>query len=389
MRLIIVGGSLQGTEAAYLARKAGWESIVIDKNPAVPASGFCDRFVQLNVNDRHDWENLLRAVGPVDLVVPALENQTALDTLESWHLHSEIPFAYDPKAYAISSSKLKSRQLFRQLGLDMARPWPECGFPVLAKPDRGSGSQGVCVFHDHQQLTQRFPGPLPPQGWVLEEFLDGPAYSLEVVGLPGNYTALQTTDLLMDESRDCKRVTAPTILANHLVTEFENIGLRIAEGLALHGIMDVEVILYNNKLYLLEIDARLPSQTPTAVYHSSGWNILELTSACFTAAGKEASAAATKNPACLGSDQAVIYEHILVEDLKRRECGEHIISRAGPLSLYRDFCGAYEALTDYTPHNTRWAATLIHTGPFMTGVKQQRMNSITNLRPEATHDATD
>ena len=45
MLVAIIGGNLQGVEAAYLARKAGCEVLVIDRKPVVPASGLCDRFV--------------------------------------------------------------------------------------------------------------------------------------------------------------------------------------------------------------------------------------------------------------------------------------------------------------------------------------------------------
>ena len=39
--------------------------------------------------------------------------------------------------------------------------------------------------------------------------------------------------------------------------------------------MDLEVIEHNGIFKVLEIDARIPSQTPTAVLHSSGMNLLE------------------------------------------------------------------------------------------------------------------
>ena len=39
MRLAIVGGKLQGTEAAYLGLKAGYEVVLIDRRSDVPASG--------------------------------------------------------------------------------------------------------------------------------------------------------------------------------------------------------------------------------------------------------------------------------------------------------------------------------------------------------------
>ena len=37
MRLLIVGGKLQGTEAAYLAGKAGWETVLVDRREDYPS----------------------------------------------------------------------------------------------------------------------------------------------------------------------------------------------------------------------------------------------------------------------------------------------------------------------------------------------------------------
>ena len=73
----IVGGKLQGVEAAYLARKAGWEIRLIDRNDQVPALQLCDTFVQVEVNYE---SNLAGILGDVDLIVPALENSTVLDS---------------------------------------------------------------------------------------------------------------------------------------------------------------------------------------------------------------------------------------------------------------------------------------------------------------------
>ena len=37
MRVTIVGGGLQGVELCWLARKAGWETLLVDERPAPPA----------------------------------------------------------------------------------------------------------------------------------------------------------------------------------------------------------------------------------------------------------------------------------------------------------------------------------------------------------------
>ncbi len=45
IRIAVVGGKLQGTEAVYLAQKAGFKILLIDKNPSTPAVGLCDGFM--------------------------------------------------------------------------------------------------------------------------------------------------------------------------------------------------------------------------------------------------------------------------------------------------------------------------------------------------------
>ena len=62
---------------------------------------------------------------------------------------------------------------------------------------------------------------------------------------------------------------------------FEDVGRKIARGLNLRGIMDVEAIVSHGAPKVLEIDARMPSQTPSAVYQSSGLNMVQMVTHIF------------------------------------------------------------------------------------------------------------
>jgi pyrrolysine biosynthesis protein PylC len=125
----IVGGKLQGVEAAYLARKAGWEARVVDKKSRVAASDLSDAFVQADVTVEKDLDGIL---GDVDFIIPTLEDDDALRSLTRWSRNAGIPLAFDPEAYAVSSSKLKSARIFKELGLPVPVAWPKSKFPVLA-----------------------------------------------------------------------------------------------------------------------------------------------------------------------------------------------------------------------------------------------------------------
>lgn len=371
MLVAIAGGALQGLEITYLAKKAGYETLLLDRNKDAAATGLCDRFVAVDLTDRGALNGVL---GGVDLVVPATENVHALEGLIEWRDGSSIPLAFDPAAYAISSSKKKSDALFRKLGIPAPAPWPDCTFPVLAKPDDGSGSKEVEVFADRRELEERF-DILPPPGRVLQAYVTGPSYSIEVIGRPGNYTPLQTTDLEMDESYDCKRVLAPTLLPPHLTDRFEKTAVSLAEAVSLSGIMDVEAILHDGQLLVLEIDARFPSQTPIAVYHSTGINMVERLATIFTAQGKS-----NRNSGPGLPPRGAVLEHIRVHDGQLSVCGEHIMAEDGPLHREQDFFGADEVLTSHTLGKDDWVATLIVTGSDLDDARARRDQAVSEIR---------
>jgi pyrrolysine biosynthesis protein PylC len=365
----IVGGKLQGVEAAYLARKAGWEVRVVDKKSRVPASDLGDTFVQVDVTVEKDLDGTL---GDVDFIIPTLEDDNALESLTRWSRNTGVPLAFDPEAYAVSSSKLKSTRLFKEIGLPIPAAWPQCKFPVLAKPDQGSGSKEVRIFQDFDSLKNGFSPEFPPPGWVLEEFLDGSQHSLEVVGRPGNYRALQVTDLYVDQVFDCKRVIAPSNLPMNLIADFEELSLAIAGALNLHGIMDVEVIFSRGEFRVLEIDARLPSQTPTAVYWSTNQNMVGLLGDLYATSKDDFQPVGA-------SLRGTVYEHIHVSGDGLKISGERIMTEGGSLDLLEDFFGADEAITNFEPDKDPWVATLIFCGENRHEACEKRNRSIAEI----------
>ena len=353
MRLGIVGGGLQGLEAAYLAGKAGWEVRLLDRRPEVPAQGLADSFVQ---GDAADPTVLDREMRGVDLLLPALEDTPVLEALARWAGWNGVPLAFDLSAYVVSSSKRASNRLFRKLGLELPREWPECGLPVLVKPDGLSGSRGVRVFWGEEALRSWLASPRDPKAWVAQEYLEGPSYSIEVLGSPGAYRPLQVTALDMDAGYDCKRVRASAPVEAEPGRELQRLAVRLAEAVQLHGLMDVEVILHDGRLKLLEIDARLPSQTPIAVFWSTGYNMVAALASLFLGPVPPGPL-----PAAAGWRAAVL-EHVHVSGNRLEVTGEHVLARRGPLRVERGFFGVEEAITDRAPGRSDWVATLLVTG---------------------------
>ncbi|MGI6006313.1 MAG: 3-methylornithine--L-lysine ligase PylC [Ruminococcus sp.] len=353
MRIAIIGGKLQGLEACYLSRKAGYESVLFDRDSVCIASGLADVFYCVDVLTDDIRELLMTC----DLCLPAIENDIVLRHLEKVCQKAGCPFLHDAPAYNISSSKIRSNRLFEQLKLRIPPQYPDASYPIIGKPSGQSGSQGVALLRNEKELMQWKKRHQKP--WVLQQYVQGPSYSIEVIGNGKICKAYQVTEILTDELHDCSRVEADARFSRNVTGKMKAIGETIGNALCINGIFDVEIILgEDGNLYLLEIDARLPSQTPCTVYHSSGVNFLEIL--CRQAVLGE------EPPDMPEKKRNVLYYNLLVkkeqDHLTVTNPGEHEIGRARPMTVQYDFFGADEAVTDYQKGCREFRAILLFTG---------------------------
>lgn len=363
-RIAIVGGKLQGTEAAYLAKKAGMESLLIDHYEKSPAIGLCDEFLCCDVTQ--ESKELIDALDGVDLILPANENAEVLDALVKLSNKYNYKLAFDKDAYAVSSSKLLSDQLIHENGIPSPRYYPDCKAPYIVKPSGFSGSEGVRRIRTEEELKQ-FLAKIPPaENWVAQEFLTGPSYSIEVIGRPGKYQTYEVTEIHMDKVYDCKMVTAPCDITREQEEGFRLIAVTLAELVQLKGIMDVEVIDDHGEFKVLEIDARIPSQTPTVVYHTTGVNFVQELKELFCD-GEITAKEPMKKKFCS-------YEHYIIKDGRYEEHGEHIMSQGGPLTLRKNFFGADEVISDFIRDGLPWRGTFINWADTDEELAQKREN---------------
>ncbi|NLG64244.1 MAG: 3-methylornithine--L-lysine ligase PylC [Actinobacteria bacterium] len=377
MRLAIVGGKLQGTEACYLAGKAAYQTVLVDRHPVVPAAGLASEFHVMDVVGEPERARTL-FLG-CDAVLPACEDGETLAWLDHHVRAWGVPLLFDWSAYRISSSKLRSNELFDELGVAHPRAWPACGFPLIVKPSGASGSEGVRLAWDELTLAAaRAALEKAGHSVVVEEFSPGVSWSLEVIAWEGRATPLLATELEFDRFYDCKRVVAPVSGedAAGLVMRFDDLGVRLAEGLRLQGLMDIEVVLHGGELKVLEIDARLPSQTPTAVFHCCGANMVRLLAETVLGGATPAMDRGVRCACC--------YQHVAVADGAVEVLGEHVMASARPLRLQPGRYGAFEVLGELEEDQAAesWSATIITRGDSPAQARAAAATAVARLAEE-------
>jgi pyrrolysine biosynthesis protein PylC len=354
VKLAIVGGVLQGMEAAYLAKKAGYETVVIDRWPEAPALTLADEGYVLDiVKEEARAKSIL---SECDAVLPANENIDTLISLDHMAQDVAIPLLFDLDSYRTSSSKSLSNQLFSRLGIPMPRPWPACGYPVVVKPSGQSGSVGVSKARNEAELAEgRKRIERLDDEAIVQEFVEGPNISIEVIGNGKKHVPFVITEVILDEKYDCKMVLCPIQnISGQVQRAFKEHACRLAEALSLNGLMDVEAIVHNGEAKVLEIDARIPSQTPAAIFNATGINLVKVLTEALTGGN-------LKVPEPSGPG-AAIYEHIAVDGEIMRSCGEGVFSEVRRPRAEKGLFGADEMITDYAPGKDRWRATVICSG---------------------------
>ena len=369
VKVAIVGGKLQGTEAVYLAGKAGMKSLLIDKKENTIASGLCDEFALFDVRKKE--KALIDLLKTADFILPAMENKEALLALCEIAQEYQMKLAFNMHAYTISSSKLITDHLLSKNKIPVPQYYPYGKQQYIIKPSGESGSTGVRLTNSAVEVEEFLAAQSNSKEWVIQEFLEGSSCSIEVIGMPGNYRTYKITEIHVDQDYDCMRVTAPCSVTEEQRQQFEDLGCRLAELVSLHGIMDVEVIDNGDLFKVLEIDARIPSQTPTAVYHSSGMNQLEELADIVLYGG-------FRHPV-VDVERCCIYEHFRINKNGCFPGGEHIMSGARPLTLRSDFFGADEVLSDYDEAHDEWCGTFINWANTAKELERKRNNMLKML----------
>lgn len=347
-----MGGALQGMEAVYLSKLAGYETVVIDRKAHAPALALADEAAIMNPME--DLAAAMKLFADCDAVLPACEELDLLEQLHNNLVGTEIPLLFDIKSYKTSRSKIKSNILMNMAGVPMPEPWPKCGYPVIVKPSSMSGSIGVTPARNDTELNE---GLLKVaqlnDSPVIQEFVHGKSISIEAIGNGKKARSYVTTEVVLDRNYDCKMVRCnPEIIPDEDEELFRKACRNTAELMGLSALMDMEAIYTEKGIRVLEIDARIPSQTPAAVEAGSGINLLRELVDC--SMGKTSTAK--------DSRKAGIYEHYVFRDGVLATSGEKEFGKVRNPTICTGLFGSDRMITDYESGKKEWHATVVTYG---------------------------
>lgn len=197
--------------------------------------------------------------------------QTGLTCFDKWRTHNELArLGFDVAAavfcdhdlyFCAGSNKEVLRNVYKESVLAQIRT---LHLPVIIKDTTGLSSFGMTVAHTYGEVAGYLNSKRNNSNRLIEEFISGRQFGLEIYGVPGAYTVLPPFEFSVNQYG----ITSPKQSVKYgpceLPEDLRDMMLRLAEGLGLCGAAQVDLILDNDdKWHIIEVNPRLSGMTYT------------------------------------------------------------------------------------------------------------------------------
>lgn len=197
--------------------------------------------------------------------------QTALICFDKWRTHNELArMGFDVAAavfcdhdlyFCAGSNKEVLRNVYKESVLAQIRG---LSLPVIIKDTTGLSSYGMTVAHTYGEVAGYLNSKRNNSNRLIEEFINGRQFGLEIYGVPGAYTVLPPFEFSVNQYG----ITSPKQSVKYGPCELPEVlremMLKLADGLGLCGAAQVDLILDDDgKWHIIEINPRLSGMTYT------------------------------------------------------------------------------------------------------------------------------
>ena len=243
------------------------EIIALKADLAVAMTFWIEPYDWLPVSDALVAEKL-RAAG-VRTICHSV--QTGLSCFDKWRTHNELArMGFDVAAavfcdhdlyFCAGSNKEVLRNVYKECVLAQIRG---LRLPVIIKDTTGLSSYGMTVAHTYGEVAGYLNSKRNNSNRLIEEFINGRQFGLEIYGVPGTYTVLPPFEFSVNQYG----ITSPKQSVKYgpceLPAELREMMLKLADGLGLCGAAQVDLILDDDgKWHIIEINPRLSGMTYT------------------------------------------------------------------------------------------------------------------------------
>lgn len=269
-RLLVIGASVLQVPAIRRAKEMGLHVAVADFNPNAVGIPLADEYYNVSTIDEEGVYQAAKDFGADGIMTLATDMPMRALAYACGKL-GLVGLAYDSAVKATDKGEMI--KTFEAAGVE--HPWyqiipggqkPAPGsytFPLITKPTDNSGSRGVMLVHNEDELAAAlsYSSENGRRGDVImEEYMQGPEVSVEVMVSHGVPHVLQITDKLTTGAPHFVEMghSQPSRLPEDAQAAIRDLASRAALSVGIeNGPAHVEIILTKNGPKMVELGARM------------------------------------------------------------------------------------------------------------------------------------
>lgn len=274
-KLLVLAAGLLQIPVIKKAREKGYFVIATDGDSHAPGLQFADAPVVINITSEELMLDLARREQVDGVIHPCSEvSMNVMGRInDELHLHG---ISRDTALRA--TNKHLMREAFESFGAPSPmsfctdqetegwRIFSSFGGKVILKPSRNSGSRGVAevelgaVRGVFSELFMRAKDESRDASVMIEQFIEGPEFSVEIIVWNGEVHVLQVTDKKTTEAPYFVELghNQPSLFPSSIVDAVKDAAVRGVKALGLNDCAaHAEVKVQDGQAYLMEIGARL------------------------------------------------------------------------------------------------------------------------------------
>lgn len=302
-KVIIIGSGCnrigQGIEfdyscvhAATAVRELGYEAIMINCNPETVSTDYktSDRlyFEPLDIEHVMNVVDAENKSGKLLGIIVQFGGQTSLKLVKDLIFYKVPILGTNPDSLDIAEDRNRFRDLIEELQLiqpqsiivntydELKSINGKINFPILIRPSNVLGGRSMMIVYEEKQLDYYIdenPFVFENGNLLIDEFLED-AIEVDVDAISdGEDTKIAGIMEHIEEagvhSGDSICITPPPYLDKRLQKEIENITIKLTKALKVVGLINIQMAIKNNKIYILEANPR-GSRTIPFISKSSG-----------------------------------------------------------------------------------------------------------------------
>lgn len=177
-------------------KKAGCRVVGVDIDPISCGFLFTDAHEVISrVTDKYYLENLLKLCQKykIDIFIPDLDEELELvaQNICAFNNIGVKVMLSDLDAIKICTDKWRTYKELNKLSIPVPKSWDLdtvkissiSSFPLIIKPKKGRGSQGIEIFREKSEITEE-----SYENYIAQEFIEGTEYTIDVMNdFEGNY----------------------------------------------------------------------------------------------------------------------------------------------------------------------------------------------------------